>query len=198
MNRALAENITKEDIQRLPLISFEGEIVIVDSKEGLHEAIGYLRNQPIVGFDTETKPAFVKGEYNPTALIQLATQDKAYLFRLNSIGYPDSLFNLLEDETITKLGISLLDDLKDLKKLRHFEPAGFIDLNHIAKELGIKHIGVRKLAAIFMEHRISKSQQVSNWENKKLTLGQQRYAATDAWICLEIHHQLKRTGYITD
>lgn len=198
MNRALVENITKEDIQRLPLISFEGEIAIVDNREEMHEAIGYLRKQPVVGFDTETKPAFVKGEYNPTALIQLATHDKAYLFRLNIIGYPDALFNLLQDETITKLGISLLDDLKDLKKLKHFEPAGFIDLNHIAKELGIKHMGVRKLAAIFLEHRISKSQQVSNWENKELTLGQQRYAATDAWICLEIHDYLKHKGYIAD
>ena len=196
MNKALAENITKEDIQQLPLLSFEGEIVIVDNDEKCGHAISVLRREDVVGFDTETKPAFVKGEYNPTALVQLATNEQAYLFRLNKIGYPRELFHFFEDEKITKLGISIMDDLKDLQKNRAFTPGGFIDLNNVAKELGIQHIGVRKLAAIFLEYRISKSQQVSNWESEELTTGQQRYAATDAWICLEIHNELTRKGYI--
>lgn len=196
MNRAFAEHITKEDIQQLPLICFEGEIIIVDTHEGCIEAIRELRNHAIIGFDTETKPTFVKGEYNPTAMIQLATEESAYLFRLNKIGYPKPLFDVLEDPSITKLGISIQDDLKDLKKLRNFSPEGFTDMNHTAKDLGVEHIGVRKLAAIFLEYRISKSQQVSNWENEELSIGQQRYAATDAWICLEIHNQLSKKGYI--
>lgn len=196
MNKALAENITKEDIKHLPLLAFQGEIEIIDNEEDCRIAINKLRNKDILGFDTETKPAFIKGEYNPTALIQLATDEIAYLFRLNKIGYPKSLFDLFEDATITKLGISIMDDLKDLQKVRAFTPHGFTDLNNTAKELGIQHIGVRKLAAIFLEHRISKSQQVTNWENDELTQGQQRYAATDAWICLEIHNQLTRKGYI--
>ena len=196
MNKAFADHITKEDIQQLPLISFEGKIHIIDTHEKCINAVHHLRNQVVLGFDTETKPTFVKGEYNPTALIQLATSDHAYLFRLNKLGYPTSLFELMEDPTITKLGISILDDLKDLQKLKSFTPQGFIDLNHKARELGVEHIGVRKLAAIFLEYRISKNQQVSNWENEELSTGQQRYAATDAWICLEIHNQLERKGYL--
>jgi len=196
VNKAFAENITKEAIQQLPLISFEGEIHIIDDPDKCLQATQQLRKHDFLGFDTETKPTFVKGQYNPTALIQLASADEAFLFRLNKLGYPKCLFDLMEDSAITKLGISILDDLKDLKKLRHFEPRGFIDLNHTAKELGIDHIGVRKLAAIFLEYRISKNKQVSNWENEELTPGQQRYAATDAWICLEIHNQLVRKGYL--
>jgi len=196
VNKAFAEHITKEDIQQLPLVAFEGEIHIIDTPEKCTEAVSHLRRHECLGFDTETKPTFVKGEYNPTALIQLSTAEEAYLFRLNKLGYPNSLFGLMEDPSITKLGISILDDLKDLKKLRSFTPQGFTDLNHTAKDLGVEHIGVRKLAAIFLEQRISKNQQVSNWENEELTSGQQRYAATDAWICLEIYRQLEQKGYI--
>ncbi len=196
MNKALAEHITKEDIQQLPLQAFEGEIIVVDTLESCHTAVKELRKETFIGFDTETKPAFNKGEYNPTALVQLSTPEKAFLFRLNKIGYPQALFSLFEDEEITKLGISISDDLKDLQKLKTFTQKGFIDLNDTARSIGIPHIGVRKLAAIVLEHRISKSQQVTNWENENLSPGQQRYAATDAWICLEIHQELSRKGYI--
>lgn len=196
MNKVFAEHITKEDIRQLPLLCFEGEIIVVDSEEKCKEALSALKKETTLGFDTETKPTFVKGEYNPTALIQLSTQDATYLFRLNKIGYPKALYDLMGDPNITKLGISIMDDLKDLKRQRSFTPQGFIDLNHTAKELGVGHIGVRKLAAIFLESRISKSQQVSNWENEELSEGQQRYAATDAWICLEIYEELIRKGYI--
>ena len=196
MNKTFAENITKEAIQQLPLISFEGDIHIIDDLEKCNQALRNLKDQKVIGFDTETKPTFVKGDYNPTALIQLATEEEAFLFRLNKLGYPKSLFDLMEDPSVTKLGISIMDDLKDLKKLRNFTPQGFIDLNNTARELGIEHIGVRKLAAIILEYRISKNQQVSNWENEELSPGQQRYAATDAWICLEIHNQLDRKGYL--
>lgn len=196
MNKTFAENITKEAIQQLPLISFEGDIHIIDDLEKCNQALRNLKDQKVIGFDTETKPTFVKGDYNPTALIQLATEEEAFLFRLNKLGYPKSLFDLMEDPSVTKLGISIMDDLKDLKKLRTFTPQGFIDLNNTARELGIEHIGVRKLAAIILEYRISKNQQVSNWENEELSPGQQRYAATDAWICLEIHNQLDRKGYL--
>ncbi len=196
MNKSLAENITKEAIQQLPLLAFEGDIRVINTHEECNDALRILEQEAFLGFDTETKPTFNKGEYNPTALIQLSKKEEAFLFRLNKIGYPKRLFSLLEEDSITKLGISILDDLKDLKRLSPFTPQGFIDLNHTAKELGIGHIGVRKLAAIFLEQRISKSQQVSNWESEELTEGQKRYAATDAWVCLEIHDTLLQKGYI--
>ncbi|MEM0941411.1 MAG: 3'-5' exonuclease [Bacteroidota bacterium] len=196
MNRSPAHNITKEDIQQLPLLTFEGEIRVINTHQECNEVLLILEKESLLGFDTETKPTFHKGEYNPTSLIQLSTQKEAFLFRLNKIGYPKRLFNLLANPNLTKLGISILDDLKDLNRLSPFTPQGFIDLNHTAKELGIRHIGVRKLTAIFLEHRISKNQRVSNWENEELTEGQKRYAATDAWICIEIHDRLLQKGYI--
>ncbi len=196
MNKALAENITKEAIQQLPLLAFEGDIRVINTKKECNEALRILEQEALLGFDTETKPTFKKGDYNPTALVQLSKKEEAFLFRLNKIGYPKRLFDLLEESSITKLGISILDDLKDLERLSSFTPQSFIDLNHTANELGIGHNGVRKLAAIFLEHRISKSQQVSNWEIDELTEGQKRYAATDAWVCLEIHESLQQKGYI--
>ncbi|GAB4246750.1 MAG: 3'-5' exonuclease [Ekhidna sp.] len=196
MNKHLAEHITKEDIQTLPLIAFEGDIHIIETEKECNEAIRKLQQEPAIGFDTETKPTFRKGEYNPTALIQLATETDAYLFRLNALGYPKSLVQLMESSDTLKLGISILDDLRDLKKECRFTPTSFLDLNKVAKEIGIKHIGVKKLAAICLEYRISKNQQTSNWENETLTEPQKKYAATDAWICLAIYHELQRTGYV--
>lgn len=190
------EYISKEAISNLPLISFEGAIHIIDDHESCLKAVKELRKHDKIGFDTEAKPTFVKGEYNHTALVQLSTDEDAYLFRLNKLQNLNLLFELLENPTITKFGISIMDDLKDLDKLRPFTPQGFVDLNHIAKEIGIKHIGVRKLTALLLERRVSKGQQVSNWENETLTSGQKKYAATDAWICLILYHTLQQKGYI--
>jgi ribonuclease D len=149
-----------------------------------------------LGFDTEKKPTFRKGDYNPTAMIQLSSMNDAYLFRLNKIGYPKPLFNIMANSSITKLGISIDDDIKELKKLDSFTPSGFQDINDLAKEIGVKHIGVKKLAAIFLEHRISKGQQTSNWEVDELSPSQAKYAATDAWICLKIYQELESKGYL--
>ncbi|MEQ9405586.1 MAG: 3'-5' exonuclease [Cyclobacteriaceae bacterium] len=195
MNNHFIENITNDDIRRLPLLAFEGEINIVDSEDRYEEAIDALQGVEILGFDTEKKPTFRKGDYNPTAMVQLSSMEDAWLFRLNKIGYPRDLFEIMADEEIIKLGISIDDDIKELEKLREFQPAGFIDLNSIARDIGIRHIGVKKLSAIFLEHRISKGQQTSNWEIETLTPGQQRYAATDAWICLKIYDEIQRKGY---
>lgn len=196
MNSYFAENITNEDIRDLPLLAFEGDITIVDSLESCEEAVDTLYREKILGFDTEKKPTFKKGEYNPTAMVQLSSMDEAYLFRLNKIGYPKDLFDLMEDDSILKLGISIDDDLKELRRLRSFKPSRFTDLNSIAGEIGIKHIGVKKLAAICLEHRISKGQQTSNWEIEELSPSQQKYAATDAWICLRIYEELEENGYL--
>ena len=196
MNRQFAEHITNEDIRLLPLTAFSGNIHLVDTEKDCDDAVRRLRRFEELGFDTEKKPTFNKGEYNHTALVQLSTVDDAYLFRLNVMGNPKSLFDLMADDNILKLGISIDDDLKDLRKSRPFEPGNFVDVNDIARELEVKHIGVKKLAAIFLEKRISKNQQVSNWEAEKLTDAQQRYAATDAWVCLTIYNELLEKGYI--
>lgn len=192
----IPEILSKEDLREFPLLAFEGQIHVIESEEECDDAIAELRKHSILGFDTEKKPTFKKGEYNPTAMVQLSTNDDAYLFRMNKMGYPQSLFDLMSDDSILKLGISIDDDLKDLQKVRKYHPKGFTDMNDVAKELGSKHIGVKKLAAIFLEHRISKNQQTSNWENDLLTESQMKYAATDAWICLAIYNELKNSAMI--
>ena len=196
MHNSFWDNITNQDIQQLPLLSFSGEIHVIETESAFDEALAELQQHNILGFDTEKKPTFRRGDYNPTALIQLSTIDDAFLFRLNKIGYPPELFDFLADPNILKLGISIDDDLKELQKLGEFEPGNFTDLNSISKELGVKHIGVKKLAAIFLNHRISKGQQTSNWENEVLTESQQRYAATDAWICVKIYNTMVEKGYV--
>lgn len=196
MNSQFAEHITKEDMRNLPLLAFEGNIHVLDTEKDCNEAIKKLRSFDVLGFDTEKKPTFNKGEYNHTGLVQFSTMEDAYLFRLNNMGYPSSLFDFMSDPSILKLGISIDDDLKDLNRARKFKPKNFTDLNDVVRELGVKHMGVKKLAAVFLESRISKNQQVSNWEAETLTPPQQKYAATDAWICLAIYEEMERKGYI--
>lgn len=188
--------IAKEEIKELPLIRFEGMIHMVDSEESLKTAIEALNQEKVLGFDTETKPTFNKGEYNQTALIQLSTLDNAYIIRIKEMGIPNLLKNLLEDRSIQKVGISIRDDLKELRKIRPFRAEGFVDLNGIAAELGVTQIGMRSLTGIFLKARISKSQQTSNWEARELSPGQQLYAATDAWVCIKIYDMLQEKGYV--
>lgn len=191
MLNPIPETLSKEDLREFPLLAFEGTIHIIETEDECNAAIEELRKHSTLGFDTEKKPTFKKGEYNPTAMVQLSTENDAYLFRMNKMGYPESLFDFMSDDSILKLGISIDDDLKDLQRVRDYDPGGFTDMNDVAKELGSRHIGVKKLAAIFLERRISKNQQTSNWENDVLSEPQMKYAATDAWICLAIHNELK-------
>ena len=180
----------------MPLLAFEGKIHVLETEKACNKAVEALSKFDVLGFDTEKKPTFNKGEYNHTAMVQLSTMEDAYLFRLNEMGYPSSLFNLMSDASILKLGISIDDDLKDLNKARKFKPQNFTDLNDVVRELGVKHMGVKKLSAVILGARISKNQQVTNWEAEKLTAAQKKYAATDAWICLAIHEELTRKGYV--
>ncbi len=189
-------SIPKEKLRDLPLTRFGGDIVIVDQMDQLPEVIGHCKRQDCMGFDTEKKPTFQRGQYHPTALIQLSTLDTAFLIRLHKIGFPPSLVKLMADPDLIKVGISILDDIKALQKISDFHPAGFLELNDVAGEVGVEDRGVKKLAGIFLEARISKNQQTSNWENEKLTNSQQLYAATDAWVCMEIYDRLQRKGYL--
>ncbi len=194
MSPVFPNQIPKEEIKHLPLMKFAGDIHLINTVEELNDAMHELKNQPFLGFDTETKPTFSKGEYNQTALIQLSTQSDAYIIRVKELGICNSLKNLLEDREILKVGISIRDDIKELKKFRPFRAEGFLDLNDIAADLGITQIGMRSLVGIFLKGRVSKSQQTSNWESKELSNGQLTYAATDAWICNKIYAMLDEKG----
>jgi len=189
--------ITKDEINELPLGQFEGEIYLIDNLEDLAEVADFLKTQFIIGFDTETKPAFRKGVVNQVSLLQLSTSSQAFLFRLNEIGFPDEIRDVLEREHIVKVGAAVNDDLKGLAKLTDsFYPNSFFDLNEELKKVGFHNVGVRNLCGMVLKMRISKSEQVSNWEASSLTEKQQRYAATDAWACLEIFQLLKKEGYL--
>ncbi len=191
--------ITKEEINELPLGQFEGEIYLVNKAEDVEEVVDFLGTQAILGFDTETKPAFRKGVINPVSLLQLSTKTQAFLFRLNDIGFPNDLRTLLEREHIVKVGAAVHDDLKGLSRLTDsFYPNSFFDLNDELKKVGFHNVGVRNLCGMVLKMRISKSEQVSNWEAPVLTEKQQRYAATDAWACLEIFQLLKKEGYLDE
>ncbi|WP_339867322.1 3'-5' exonuclease [uncultured Algoriphagus sp.] len=191
--------ITKEEVNALPLGQFEGDIFLIDKIEDVEEVAEFLVQQRVIGFDTETKPAFTKGVTNQVSLLQLSTSTQAFLFRLNEIGFPESIRNILEKETIVKVGAAVHDDIKGLAKLTDsFYANSFFDLNDELKRVGFINIGVRNLCAMVLGMRISKSEQVSNWEAEKLTIKQQRYAATDAWGCLEIFKKLKAEGYLDE
>lgn len=184
------ESITKEALEDLPLSAFEGDIYLVENEEQFHAAIQYLKGQDILGFDTETKPSFKKGQIHQVAMLQLATFDRAYIFRINKIGLPNSLKAILSNEQITKTGVAIRDDIKALQKISPFTPKGFVELQDEVKEFGIHDFSLKKITGIVLGFRISKSQRLSNWEADHLTKAQLSYAATDAWVSCEIFNSL--------
>lgn len=192
-------SISKEEINELPLGQFEGEIFLIDHPDDVGEVVDFLEDQDIIGFDTETKPSFRKGQFNHVSLLQLSTATQAFLFRLNSVGFPNELRSLLEKDNLIKVGAAVNDDIKALRKLTtSFHPASFFDLNDELKKVGFHNVGVRNLSGMVLKIRISKTEQVSNWEAEKLTEKQLRYAATDAWACLEIYKVLRDEGFLDE
>ncbi len=185
------EKIEKEDIDILPITNFEGRIVVVDDVWKVDDAMEELERHSIVGIDTETKPSFAKGRVNNVCLVQISTEETCYLFRLNKIGFPDRLKRFLESEFVKKIGLSLLDDLRGLKRLGQFNPKRFVDLQDFVEDYGILDKSLKKISAIVLDSRISKKQRLTNWESPTLTEPQLKYAATDAWICLIIYNKLK-------
>lgn len=186
------ENISKEELTDLPLRWFEGEIVVINSKEKIAAAVEMLSKEPLLGFDTETKPSFKKGVINRVALLQLSAKNKAFLFQLHKIGLPEVVCRILANPEIVKTGVAIHDDIKGLQRWKNFKPSGFKDLQDHAKSLGITDFSLKKLAAITCGFRISKGQQLSNWEADELTEAQQIYAATDAWAALEIFENFSK------
>ena len=185
-------NIDKDDIKKLPLKSFGGKIILIDRMKNFDKYIEVIEKETIWGFDTETRPAFRKGITHKPALIQMSNSAYAFLFRLNRLGFPNRLVRVLNNPSITKIGVALHDDLKELGLYKRIKPAGFIDLQKIVSDYGIESKGLTKLAAIILKFRISKSQRVTNWENQDLTDAQLKYAATDAWVCYEIYRELMK------
>jgi len=190
VNNNYRENISAEELKDYDLSWFKGKIVVIDGQEKFDGIIAKLAKQKVLGFDTETRPSFRKGRKNKVSLIQLSTGNLACLFRINKIGIPDKLADILTDPGIVKAGVAIHDDLRFLKSIRKFEPDGFVDLQKFVKEFGIDSSGLKKLSAIVLGFRISKRQQVTDWEASELTEAQQVYAATDAWVCYEIYRKL--------
>jgi ribonuclease D len=182
--------ITKEEVNTLPVVIFEGKITLVDDLSKVNSAIEELRKSNVVGLDTETKPSFTRGTHHKVSLVQISTLDHCFLFRLNLIDFPAVLAEFLADQSIQKIGLSLRDDLIGLNKRHTFKPAGFIDIQTIAQHYGIMELSLQKVYAIIFGKKISKSQRLTNWENPELSDQQQRYAATDAWASLQIYLQL--------
>lgn len=183
-------SISKEQLLKLPTVEFPGAITVVETLPDAIEALDHLRRQHAVGFDTETKPNFRKGQTNTVSLIQLSTLDHSYLFRLNRLGFCDELRAFMESEEVVKVGLSLRDDFHMLHKLAEFEPRNFVDLQTVVKSFHIADSSLQKIYGILFNGRISKSQRLSNWEASRLSEGQMIYASIDAWACLKIYNHL--------
>lgn len=183
-------NITNEEINALPLHAFDGAINVVQNADDLPHVFREISKHKLVGFDTETKPVFVKGQRHQVALMQIALPDKAFLIRIKFTGVTSDIISFLENENIMKAGVGVRDDIKALQFLNKFSPAGFIELADMARNAGLEVESVKKLSALLLGFRISKSAQTSNWEADRLDSKQISYAATDAWVCLNIYRKL--------
>ncbi len=182
--------ISNDELAELPLSSFEGIIHVIEYPEDVDLACEYLSRQTIIGFDTETRPAFKKGQVYPVSLLQLSTSEQAFLFRINKIGLPIGLIKILASPKILKMGVAIRDDIKILQRIVPFKPGGFIELQDLVKNYGIENFSLKKLSAIILGFRISKSARLSNWDAPELTEQQLIYGATDAWVSCEIYKKL--------
>ena len=198
MKKTIYKKFNKAIISTLPLIWFEGIIITVISESEASRAVDFLLSQPILGIDTETKPTFKRGVIHQVALLQVATHDLCFLFRLNYLGLSPSVVRLLMDRTVPKVGLSLHDDLHMLHKRGEFQAGSFIDLQNVVKEIGIEDMSLQKLYANLFGMRISKAQQLSNWQADVLSDKQKVYAATDAWACIVIYEELMRLNESKD
>ena len=190
--RSIKASFNKADIAALPKVLFGGRIFVILSEREADQAVDYLLRQPILGFDTETRPSFRRGQMHKVALLQVATHDTAFLFRLNRIGMCDSVVRLLSDNHVLKVGLSLKDDFMQLQHRRPFQTGTFVELQQEVQQLGVQDMSLQKLYANLLGGRISKGQQLTNWEADVLTEARQRYAATDAWACIQIHEEIQR------
>ena len=196
--KKIFDRYDKQLLQDLPRVLFPGHIEVIVSEKEAQKAVDFLMKQPLLGFDTETKPSFKVGRMNQVALLQVCSGGLCFLFRLNRIDLPQCIIKLLEDRRVTKIGLSWHDDLRALNQRKKFKAGTFIDLQDIAKEMGIIDISLQKLYANIFGEKISKGQQLSNWEADSLTEAQKLYAATDAWACIQLYNEMmkmKKEGF---
>jgi ribonuclease D len=186
------DSITKEEIALFPVEEFKERVIIINTKKDAALAVEYLLNFSTVGFDTETRPSFKKGQRFKIALMQIATEEVCFLFRLNRIGIPKVLEDFLCSGTVLKVGLSLRDDFDAIRKRAEIHPENFLDLQDYVKRFGIKDASLQKIYAILFRRKISKGQRLTNWEADNLSESQKKYAALDAWACLNIYNQLSR------
>ncbi len=188
-------SVTPEEIEQFALGTFPGKIEVIDScGPQFDSAVAYLSRQDMIGFDTETRPVFSPRQpHNGVAILQLSGLERAFLFRVQKLGLPKKLCAVLSDPRIRKIGAACHDDVRGLQKIAPFKELGFVDLQKIAWEWGVADKSVKKMAAIILGCKISKAQQVSNWEAERLSEAQIKYAATDAWVCLEMYRKLLAT-----
>ncbi len=181
------------EIQTLPLKAFNGKIVLVQEPARVTRAIHEINEHAVAGFDTETRPAFVRGQRYDVALLQLALPEKVFLFRLQATGLTTELLDYLQDTSKLKVGLALRDDLAALQRVKRFKPNGFLELTQLTRKAGYEVESAKKLTALLLGFRISKNAQTSNWEAPTLTQKQLQYAATDAWVCLQMYNKLIQT-----
>ena len=187
--------ISKQELAQLPCVHYQDGATVIDTACKVDEAVEHLRSHGIVGFDTETRPTFRKGQSHKVSLLQLASRERCYLFRLNMIGMPASLLALLEDPEVKKVGLSLRDDFHSLDKICDIEPDGFIDLQNYVKAFHIADNSLSRIYAILFGERISKGQRLTNWEADRLTPAQVGYAAFDAVACIRIYDYLRSGSF---
>lgn len=185
-------NISNEEVAALEAVHFAGRIEVVDTPNALAKACRELSKATIIGFDTETRPSFTAGVTNKVALLQLATNECCYLIRLNRVPLSHEILSILSSDKIYKVGADVRNDINALNKLRHFAARGFIDLQNEVAKYGIADKSLRKISGIVLGKKVSKAQRLSNWAAKQLTPQQQMYAATDAWVCMEIYNKLTK------
>ena len=188
MSDIFKKRISKDEINVLPIISFSGKIVLCDTKEKADNAVKKILDQKVIGFDTETRPSFKKGEYYHPSLIQLACENIVYLFQIKKCSLTKSLIKIFSSKKIIKTGVAIKHDINELQKMTYFDAHRFIELSDIARNSGITNLGLRSLTAIFLQQRLSKKEQVSNWSKENLSESQMLYAATDAWLSKKLYH----------
>lgn len=198
MPKIIYNKYDKRFIAALPVAQFEGRIVVILTPGETEKAVNYLLSQPLLGFDTETRPSFKRGQQHKVALLQVATDDICFLFRLHHTGLTPALVRLLEDTSVKKIGLSWHDDLIMLHKLGAFNTGAFIEIQEQIRQIGITDLSLQKIYANLFGKKISKRQQMSNWEEDILSDKQKLYAATDAWACIQIYKEVVRLKETND